>query len=59
MHSLLFENNNTCRLPYNDDTIMTTMINDQTIFTTWMLTGVNYLRDMQSDFGIIPMPKLD
>lgn len=59
MHSLLFENNNTCRLPYNNETIMTTMINDQTIFTTWMLTGVNYLRDMQSDFGIIPMPKLD
>ena len=49
----------TCRLPYNNETIMTTMINDQTIFTTWMLTGVNYLRDMQSDFGIIPMPKLD
>ena len=38
---------------------MKTMIADQTIFTTWMLTGTNYLRDMKSDYGIIPMPKLD
>ena len=59
METLLFENNNTCRLPYNDETIMKTMINEQTMFTTWMLTGVNYLRDMEKDYGIIPMPKLD
>ena len=55
----LFENNNTCRLPYNNEDIMKTMVNDQTMFTTWMLTGINYLRDMKDDFGIIPMPKLD
>ena len=59
MHRLLFENNNTLRLPYNNEQIMDTMIAHQTIFTTWMLTGVNYLRDMEDDFGVIPMPKLD
>ncbi|MGM9625354.1 MAG: hypothetical protein ACI3XM_06560 [Eubacteriales bacterium] len=59
METLLFENNNTCRLPYNNETIMKTMIDEQTMFTTWMLTGVNYLRDMEKDYGIIPMPKLD
>ena len=35
------------------------MKNGQTMFTTWLLTGVNYLRDMEDDYGIIPMPKLD
>ena len=59
MHKLLFEDNNTLRLEYNNEDIMKTMIADQTIFTTWMLTGTNYLRDMKSDYGIIPMPKLD
>ena len=59
MHRLLFENNNTLRTPDNNDTIMKSMVNRQTIFTTWMLSGVNYLRDMENDFGIIPMPKLD
>ena len=59
MHKLLFEGTNTLRLPYNNDDIMNTMKADQTIFVTWMLSGVDLLRDMESDFGIIPMPKLD
>ncbi len=59
MHKLLFEGTNTLRLPYNNDEIMDTMKADQTIFVTWMLSGVDLLRDMESDFGIIPMPKLD
>lgn len=59
MKTLLFENNNTCRAPYNDETVMTTMKDGTTIFTSWMLTAINYLRDMEADFGIIPMPKLD
>ncbi|MCI8387297.1 MAG: hypothetical protein HFE63_02380 [Clostridiales bacterium] len=59
MKKLLFEDNNTCRLANNNEQIMDTMINGQTMFTTWMLTGVNYLRDMKDDYGIIPMPKLD
>ena len=59
MHKVLFENNNTLRTPNNNDQIMDTMLARQTIFTTWMLSGINYLRDMEDDFGIIPMPKLD
>jgi ABC-type glycerol-3-phosphate transport system substrate-binding protein len=59
MHKLLFEGTNTLRLPYNNDDIMNTMKADQTIFVTWMLSGIDLLRDMESDFGILPMPKLD
>ena len=59
MDMLLFEDNNTCRTPDNNEDVFNTMKNGQTMFTTWMLTGVNYLRDMEDDYGIIPMPKLD
>ena len=59
MHKLLFENNNTLRTPNNNDQIMDTMKNHETVFTTWMLSGIDYLRDMNDDFGIIPMPKLN
>ena len=59
MDKLLFEDNNTCRTPDNNEDVFNTMKNGQTMFTTWMLTGVNYLRDMEDDYGIIPMPKLD
>ncbi|MCR4906734.1 MAG: hypothetical protein K6A33_11715 [Clostridiales bacterium] len=59
MHRLLFEDNNTLRTPNNNDQIMDTMLERHTIFTTWMLSGINFLRDMTDDFGIIPMPKLD
>ena len=59
MHKLLFEDNNTIRTPNNDDTIMDMMLDRHTVFTTWMLSGINYLRDMEDSFGIIPMPKLD
>ncbi len=59
MDTLLFENNNTCRTPDNNEDVFNTMLNRQTMFATWMLTGVNYLRDMEDDYGIIPMPKLD
>lgn len=59
MHKLLFEGTNTLRLPYNNDDIMNTMKADQTIFVTWMLSGIDLLRDMESDFGILPMPKFD
>ena len=59
MHRLLFESNNTLRLEYNDDAVMTTMLSRSTVFTAWMLSGIDYLRDMEDDFGIIPMPKLN
>lgn len=59
MHKLLFEGNNTLRTPNNNEQIMDTMLNRSTIFTTWMLSGINYLRDMEDNFGILPMPKLN
>ncbi|MBR5311632.1 MAG: extracellular solute-binding protein [Clostridia bacterium] len=59
MHKLLFQNNNTLRTPNNNDQIMDIMKNHQAVFTTWMLGGIDYLRDMEDDFGIIPMPKLN
>lgn len=59
MEQLLFEDNNTLRWEYNDDTIMDGMLAGQVMFTPWMMTGVNSLRDMKDDYGIIPMPKLD
>lgn len=59
MHKLLFEGNNTLRTPNNDEHIMDTMLNRSTIFTTWMLSGIDYLRDMEDNFGILPMPKLN
>ncbi|MBO5218979.1 MAG: hypothetical protein J6C52_06090 [Clostridia bacterium] len=59
MNQLLFRDNNTLRAPYNDETVMTSMNKGQVMFTTWMLTAADYLRDMKDDFGIVPMPKLD
>ena len=59
MKSLLFENNSACHGTWNDELQMHTMLAGTTIFTPWMLGGVNYLRDMTDDYGIIPMPKLD
>lgn len=59
MHKLLFEGNNTLRTPNNNEQIMDIMKSHQAVFTTWMLGGIDYLRDMEDDFGIIPMPKLN
>lgn len=59
MHKLLFQNNNTLRTPNNNEQIMDIMKNHQAVFTTWMLGGIDYLRDMEDAFGIIPMPKLN
>ena len=59
MHKLLFENNNTLRTPNNNDQIMDIMKKHEAVFTTWMLGGIDYLRDMDDAFGIIPMPKLN
>lgn len=59
LRSLIYYNNTSCRGTYNDDTIMQTMLDGTTIFTPWMLGGINNLRDMQNNYGILPMPKLD
>ncbi len=36
-----------------------TFAQDQTLFLCEFLYGTDYLRDMQSDFGIVPIPKRD
>lgn len=56
---LIFEGNNTYRGEYNDDTIMVPLLNRISLFVPWMLGATSYLRDMEDDFAIIPMPKLD
>lgn len=59
VHELIFNDNNTLRGSYNDATVMVPMASGNVLFTAWMLGGMSYLRDMEDDFGIIPMPKLD
>lgn len=56
---LIFEGNNTYRGEYNDDTIMVPLLNRISLFVPWMLGATSYLRDMEDDYAIIPMPKLD
>ena len=56
---LIFENNNTYRGEYNDDTIMVPLLERISLFVPWMLGATAYLRDMEDDFAIIPMPKLN
>lgn len=58
-YKLIFEDNNTYRGEYNDDTIMVPLLNRISLFVPWMLGATTYLRDMEDDFAIIPMPKLD
>jgi len=61
--SLMHENNNawfttdTLR-PFSTD-LMYKMIDDTVLFMPHMLSGTDQLRDMKSDYGIVPMPKLD
>lgn len=56
---LIFENNNTYRGEYNDDTIMVPLKERISLFVPWMLGATAYVRDMEDDFAIVPMPKLD
>jgi len=56
---LIFENNNSYRGEYNDDTIMVPLLERISLFVPWMLGATAYLRDMEDDFAIIPMPKLN
>lgn len=60
---ILHENNNTYFTDENTHKfsvdLMWKMINDTVLFMPHMLSGTDQLRDMKSDYGIIPMPKLD
>ena len=64
MNYLLFRDNNTLRLPQGTNvaaevSILSSLMEHKTVFTAWMLSGVQILRDMEDDYGILPMPKLD
>ena len=59
LKSLIYDSEATCRGEYNDDTIMHKMNNGTTVFLPWMLGAINDLREMEDNFGIIPIPKLN
>ncbi|MBQ8576939.1 MAG: hypothetical protein IJ449_03085 [Clostridia bacterium] len=63
MKSLMHENNNVW---YTTETerkfsvdFMYKMLDDTVLFMPHMLSGTDQLREMKSDYGIVPMPKLD
>jgi hypothetical protein len=53
----LLHADNNCGLSVGD--IYGLLRNDHVLFTVGMLDGTEQLRDMENDYGIIPMPKLD
>ena len=59
LKALVYDSESTCRGEYNDDTVMYKMNNGTTVFLPWMLGGINDLREMKDNFGIIPIPKLN
>ena len=61
--ALIHENNNVWFTTNTEHefsvTLMYKMIDDTVLFMPHMLSGTDQLRDMKSDYGIVPMPKLD
>lgn len=51
---LVHENNNTCNVDNSNK-----FLNDTALFHSGMLEVAFELRDMESDFGVLPMPKVD
>ncbi len=58
MYTLVFENNHSYRYE-NTVGFSEKMKNNEIMFAAMMLSYASSLRDMEDDFGIIPMPKLD
>ncbi len=63
MKALMHENNNVwftkeAEHSFSVD-LMYKMVDDTALFMPHMLSGTDQLRDMKSDYGIVPMPKLD
>ena len=46
------------RVSYNIETPLNMFANNQALFFAQLLDLVSYLRDMQTDFGLLPQPKL-
>ncbi len=59
MKLLLFESNSTFIGPDDFQIGLEKLSNDTALFTPNILGGSLYLRSMENDYGIIPMPKLD
>ncbi|MCI8387336.1 MAG: hypothetical protein HFE63_02575 [Clostridiales bacterium] len=59
LKKLIYDESVTFRGGYNEAKLMKPLYAGTALFTHWMLGGVDYLRDMEANYGILPMPKLD
>jgi len=63
LHKFFYENQNTCVIkvdvPGCEDIIVNMFVEDRTLFMPGFLATSEYLRNMNSDYGIIPVPKWD
>jgi hypothetical protein len=59
MKLLLFENDCVIMEPDDFPNSLKKLSEDTALFTVNMLGGTTYLREMESDYGILPLPKLN
>ena len=59
MRLLLFENDGVVMEPDDFTNSLKKLSEDTALFTVNMLGGTTYLRDMENDYGILPLPKLN
>lgn len=59
MKLLLFENDGVVMEPDDFTNSLKKLSEDTALFTVNMLGGTTYLRDMENDYGILPLPKLN
>ena len=59
MKLLLFENDGVVMEPDDFPNSLKKLSEDTALFTVNMLGGTTYLRDMENDYGILPLPKLN
>ena len=59
MKRLLFENNAVIMEPDDFTNSLKKLSEDTALFTVNMLGGTTYLREMENDYGILPLPKLN
>lgn len=59
MKLLLFENDGAMLEPDDFPNSLKKLSEDTALFTVNMLGGTTYLRDMENDYGILPLPKLN
>ena len=59
MKLLLFENDGAIMEPDDFTNSLKKLSEDTALFTVNMLGGTTYLREMENDYGILPLPKLN